>query len=149
MMDSSQNLRAVCEIFKRYTRRIHKKNTPRDPNFLKISIACAKIEQFIESIYPSQDPKALALVKAGRAPVVDEKKAAEEAEAKSDVFYLLLAVLGTLTVISALMIGAAYLAGARFDIVVKELGRGKIFPKHAPGSDAGQAIVHQHDHGEL
>jgi len=35
---------------------------------------------------------------------VDEKKAAEDAEAKRDVFYLLLAVLGTLTVISALMV---------------------------------------------
>lgn len=43
MMQSSQNLRSVCEIFKRYTKRIHKKNTPKDPNFLAISIACAKV----------------------------------------------------------------------------------------------------------
>jgi len=43
MMQSSTNLRSVCEIFKRYVRRIHKKNTPKDPNFLAISIACAKV----------------------------------------------------------------------------------------------------------
>jgi farnesyl-diphosphate farnesyltransferase len=43
MMQSSQNLRSVCEIFKRYIRRIHKKNNPKDPNFLQISIACGKV----------------------------------------------------------------------------------------------------------
>lgn len=43
MMESSQNLRTVCDIFKRYARRIHKKNSPKDPNFLKISIACGKV----------------------------------------------------------------------------------------------------------
>lgn len=43
MMESSQNLRTVCDIFRRYARRIHKKNTPKDPNFLAISIACAKV----------------------------------------------------------------------------------------------------------
>ena len=47
MMESSQNLRSVCEIFKRYARRIHKKNTPKDPNFLKISIACAKVQYLL------------------------------------------------------------------------------------------------------
>jgi farnesyl-diphosphate farnesyltransferase len=43
MMQSSQNLRSVCEIFKRYIQRIHKKNNPKDPNFLQISIACGKV----------------------------------------------------------------------------------------------------------
>ena len=43
MVDSTQNLRLVCEVFRKYTRKIHKKNTPRDPNFLKISIACGKV----------------------------------------------------------------------------------------------------------
>jgi farnesyl-diphosphate farnesyltransferase len=45
MMESSQNLRAVTEIFKRYVRRIHKKNTPKDPNYLQISIACGKVKK--------------------------------------------------------------------------------------------------------
>lgn len=43
MMESSQNLRSVCDIFKRYARRIHKKNSPKDPNYLQISIACSKV----------------------------------------------------------------------------------------------------------
>ena len=98
--------------------------------------------------------------------MADAKKAAEDAEAKKDVFYLLIAVLGTLLFISALMvlhssfpsppnpanttqIGAAYLAGARFDVAVSELKKGKFFPKHTPGSDEAQHIVDTHDHGEL
>jgi farnesyl-diphosphate farnesyltransferase len=43
MIESSQNLRLVCDIFKRYTRKIHQKNNPHDPNFLRISIACGKV----------------------------------------------------------------------------------------------------------
>ena len=37
------NLRSVCAIFKKYLRAIHAKNTPRDPNFLRISVACGKV----------------------------------------------------------------------------------------------------------
>lgn len=104
MTESTQNLKLVCEVFRGYTRKIHKKNTPRDPNFLKISIACGKvrvtlfrmidlylinlqIEQFIESIYPSQDPKALILEAQNqpvpKAPAQIEKDASME-EAKWD-----------------------------------------------------------------
>lgn len=43
MIESTQNLRLVCDVFKRYTRKIHQKNNPHDPNFLKISIACGKV----------------------------------------------------------------------------------------------------------
>lgn len=43
MFESTQNLQKVCEVFRRFVRAIHKKNTPRDPNFLKISIACGKV----------------------------------------------------------------------------------------------------------
>jgi farnesyl-diphosphate farnesyltransferase len=46
MMDSSTNLRSVCEIFQKYARRIQKRNTPRDPNYLEISVACAKVRRF-------------------------------------------------------------------------------------------------------
>jgi farnesyl-diphosphate farnesyltransferase len=40
----------------------------------------------------------------GEIDPANEKKKAEDAEAKKDVFFLLLAVLGTLLVISALMV---------------------------------------------
>lgn len=43
MVESTQNLRMVCAVFRRFARKIHKKNTPKDPNFLKISIACSKV----------------------------------------------------------------------------------------------------------
>ena len=43
MMRSSQNLQSVCDVFSQYAKRIHKKNTPKDPNFLQISIACGKV----------------------------------------------------------------------------------------------------------
>jgi farnesyl-diphosphate farnesyltransferase len=43
MIESSQNLQLVCDVFKRYLRRIHQRNNPHDPNFLKISIACGKV----------------------------------------------------------------------------------------------------------
>ena len=146
MIESSQNLRTVCAVFKRYVRRIDKKNSPKDPNFLNISIACSKVEQFIESLYPSQDPKVLAqLAKdGGSGVVVTDKANAIDDQAKSGVFYLLLAVLGTLFFISAIMvslpslsrhnlltlikIGIAYWAGARFDVALGELTKGNIFP---------------------
>ncbi len=43
MLESTQNLEVLCSVFRRFIRKIHKKNTPRDPNFLKISMACAKV----------------------------------------------------------------------------------------------------------
>ena len=43
MIESSQNLKTVCDVFKRYTRRIAKKNSPKDPNFIEISVACGKV----------------------------------------------------------------------------------------------------------
>lgn len=37
------NLRTVAAVFRKYLKVIHKKNTPKDPNFLKISAACGKV----------------------------------------------------------------------------------------------------------
>ncbi|KAH8816474.1 isoprenoid synthase domain-containing protein [Xylogone sp. PMI_703] len=147
MTESTQNLRTVCEVFKRYVRRIHKKNTPKDPNYLEISQACAKVEQFIESIFPTQDPKALSVLQKGDMPEVDRKKAEEFAESKKDVMFLFIAVFGTLAVISAVMIGVAILAGARFDVVINELRNGKIFP--SKGTPGALPNTNQNPHGEL
>ncbi|KAL9119751.1 MAG: hypothetical protein Q9187_003692 [Circinaria calcarea] len=85
MLQSTQNLRVVCDLFRTYTRKIHKKNTPRDPNFLKISIACGKIEQFIESLYPSQDPKTIVRGQVAQAAPVSAEKQKEIDEAKQDM----------------------------------------------------------------
>jgi len=88
MTESTQNLKGVCEVFRKYVRRIHKKNIPQDPNFLKISIACGKVEQFIETIFPSQDPKAMRAAQEHNRPVAvqptDDRNLAMSEEAKWD-----------------------------------------------------------------
>jgi len=43
MVESSQDLERVCEVFCRYVHRIQQKNNPNDPNFLKISVACEQV----------------------------------------------------------------------------------------------------------
>ncbi len=43
MLDSTQNLQVLCETFKKYARKIHHKNHPSDPSFLRISIACGRV----------------------------------------------------------------------------------------------------------
>lgn len=119
MIESSQNLQLVCEIFKRYGRKIHQRNNPNDPNFLKISIALAKTEQFIESIFPSQQPP---VDKKSPASVEEAaKKAKEDAESRWDMIYMISAVLLTVGVITFFMLFVAWMAGARFDIAYYQL----------------------------
>jgi farnesyl-diphosphate farnesyltransferase len=49
------NMRSVSAIFKKYVRIIHEKNTSKDPNFLNISIACAKVRYLlIRSLFDSK-----------------------------------------------------------------------------------------------
>ena len=43
MVESTQNLQLVCQVFRRYARKIAKKNNPHDPNFLKISITLGRV----------------------------------------------------------------------------------------------------------
>ena len=47
MVESRQDLERVCKVFCRYVHRIQQKNNPKDPNFLKISIACEQVGTFI------------------------------------------------------------------------------------------------------
>lgn len=49
----STNPRDVAYIFRDYTRKIHAKSNPTDPNFLRLSVACGQIEQWCEHYYPS------------------------------------------------------------------------------------------------
>lgn len=100
LMDSSQDLRRVCAVFKRYVRRIHKKNTPKDPNYVNISIACAKLEQYIEFIYPSIDPKDCVRLVNNRVAMANRS----EDEPKTNISHLILIMLATLFVISATMV---------------------------------------------
>jgi len=49
----STNPREVGLIFRDYARSIHAKASPKDPSFIRISVACGKIEQWNEQHYPS------------------------------------------------------------------------------------------------
>lgn len=107
-----------------------------------------QIEQFIESIFPTQDPKAIV----GNA-IVEEKPenlSAEEAEnrklaakdAKWDMIYMGMAVLGVFILMSSLMVSSAplqtppmltqvqfflaWMLGARFDLMFKNLSSGNL-----------------------
>lgn len=107
MSDSTQNLRVVCDVFRKYARRIAKKNDPRDPHFLAISAACGKIEQKIDTMYPRQDPKKIGEAKGTpqQEPGMDTKEAV----------FLMLSVVAVLLLVGGLMIGSAWLFGAKFD----------------------------------
>jgi farnesyl-diphosphate farnesyltransferase len=48
MMESTGNLRMVCDVFKRYGASIRRKNSPHDPNFLDVSITCGKVGSLSE-----------------------------------------------------------------------------------------------------
>ncbi|KAL8647636.1 MAG: hypothetical protein Q9226_006351 [Calogaya cf. arnoldii] len=142
MLDSTQNLSKVCEVFRKFVRQIHKKNTPKDPNFLKISIACGKVEQFIESIFPSQNPEAVVRQKA---PETEEEKKERE-EAKWDIIYMLMFVMGALFILSFIMIGIAWAVGARFDLAFSEISEGNW---RSLGKDHAAKVAQKYDRGEL
>ncbi|KAH7126963.1 farnesyl-diphosphate farnesyl transferase-like protein [Dendryphion nanum] len=148
MTESSQNLQMVCDIFRRYSRKIGKKNNPADPNFLRISVACGKVEQFIESIFPSPKQKALLAERSPLSAEEEAKAAAAAAESKWDMIYLGLAVVLTLSIITFSMLFIAWLAGARFDIALgqfsKEMGQLLGF-----SSKNASAIVAPSGHEEL
>lgn len=100
MMESTQNLRVVCDVFKRYARRIHQKSDPRDPNFLAIGIQCGKIEQFIETIFPTQDVKRLTAEGQAKARLKEREAATDKTEA----LYLILAVVIVMVFVGGLMV---------------------------------------------
>ncbi|KUI64312.1 putative squalene synthase [Cytospora mali] len=130
MSESTQNLRVVCDVFKRYARRIHQKADPRDPNFLAIGIQCGKIEQFIEKIFPTQDIKRMTAEEQAKASLKEREAATDRTEA----LYLILAVVIVLIFIGGVMIGLAWYLGARFDKISENLELSKLFPTATPGA---------------
>ncbi|KAI0976829.1 farnesyl-diphosphate farnesyltransferase [Xylaria arbuscula] len=109
MTQSTQNLRLVCDVFRKYARRIARKNDPRDPHFLEISMALGKLEQFMETLFPSQNVKHVKAVHAEQT---------QQSPSASDMWESLLlmgAVLLILLLVSLLMLAAAWAMGARWD----------------------------------
>ncbi|KAF2794108.1 farnesyl-diphosphate farnesyl transferas-like protein [Melanomma pulvis-pyrius CBS 109.77] len=150
MIQSSQNLRLVCDVFRKYLRKIHHRNNPHDPNFLKISMVCGKTEQFIESIFPSQKPPIDVVKSPASAEEAAKTKAAAE-EAKWDTYYMIAAVLLTITIITGSMLFIAWLAGARFDIAWTEFrGQiGQLLGSGSPSAAVPSIVKDASGHSEL
>lgn len=121
MMEST-NLRSVCDIFLKYIRVIHRKTTPKDPNFLRVSAACGKIEQFIESVFPSSTKMSMEQM---RRQAEREQRAAAEpemtAEQKAELYWIYAAMAGMWIVIFGIMAFIAWLFGARFDFLYVDI----------------------------
>ncbi|KAI5467567.1 isoprenoid synthase domain-containing protein [Mariannaea sp. PMI_226] len=133
MTESTQNLRTLCEVYRRYARKIQKKNDPRDPNYLAISEQCAKIEQFIETLFPKQDPTKLA---SATEPLNQDGQPGMDA---SEGIVLIIVVIICMIVISGIMIGTAWLFGAKFDNVLEDIS------KLLPGGAGAKPAITGHD----
>jgi len=86
----STNPRDVAFMFRDSARDMHDKLSPKDPNFVKISVACSKIERWAEHHYPSfidihYDSERKAVLKLNetdaRARIVQKVSARKEADA--------------------------------------------------------------------
>jgi farnesyl-diphosphate farnesyltransferase len=106
MTESTQNLQLVCEIFKKHVKAIRKKNKPQDPNFLKISIACGKIDQFVESIFPTQKVEDVIAKQTGQTALsaAEQEKRAKEGGTTDGNFWVFIAVAGLLFLITLVMV---------------------------------------------
>ena len=149
MLHSSTNLRAVSEIFLKFTREIHRKNVPNDPNFLAISVECGRIEQWIETVFPHAKMDELdrrILAQQARSnplsptpPITSNpanstttaalnqsiRTSAEQDHEDRWEMYKLYAVIGaTWLFMIVIMLGIAWLAGARFDLAIAEFWQG-------------------------
>ena len=111
MIESTQNLQLVCDIFKKHVKAIRKKNRPQDPNFLKISIACGNVDKFIESIFPTQKVEdAIARQKGQtvRGAAEQERLARGQAETSDGNIWLFVAAFGVILLISCVMVSTYF-----------------------------------------
>ncbi|KAF7308052.1 hypothetical protein MKEN_01167500 [Mycena kentingensis (nom. inval.)] len=54
IMRSTQS-REVALLFRDFARKIHARALPEDPSFMKLSVACGKIEQWCERVHPTNE----------------------------------------------------------------------------------------------
>ncbi|OLL25026.1 putative squalene synthase [Neolecta irregularis DAH-3] len=116
------NQRVVAQIFLQYVREIHFKNTPKDPNFLKISIECAKVEQWYETVFPrNRVPKCLSHgpVPAGEQCVILSPE--EQAQIDKDTRIIIFAAVCAWLAIGGLMLFVAWCFGADIPTALKSI----------------------------
>lgn len=100
---------SVYAIFREYTRKIHLKNSPKDPNFLQLEVLCGKIEQTIEEHAPKPEPEI---------PV--KKPEEQQADSKETMMLFVVSGIAALSCM-ALMVFVAWMCGADFGFHLTEL----------------------------
>ncbi|KAL9636645.1 MAG: hypothetical protein Q9164_002699 [Protoblastenia rupestris] len=121
MVESRQDLESVCKVFCRYVHRIQQKNNPKDPNFLKISIACEQvgtfiaIERFAEALALQSVELAKSKTK-GKALVAGKGRVQHQAGFNEEIWSTTGRVFAISAVISILVVGAAWLMEAHFNL---------------------------------
>ena len=96
MTESTQQWNLVCEVFRRYAKKIQERNKPDDPHFLDISIVCGNIERYIDIGYTSKAQPAIASAE-------NVKRGPHGVEARKDVTFLRLAIYVMFGVVLAMM----------------------------------------------
>ncbi len=115
-----QDLKGTCDIFRYFVRRIHHRSTPDDPSYLRIGIVCGKIEQYIEKLFPVSVPeKKFDLNGPSQRELARQRKV--KRENGNEGIYLFVFASVTLFGLGGLMVGVAYLCGADFSQVHKEV----------------------------
>ena len=108
MTESTQNVQLVCEMLRRYARKIHMENSPSDPHFLDINFTCGKVERSVESTSPTTIAWCELDCCFGFKRRSEEEGAMQAAEAKRDVRYWALAIFVTLGIFMAVMIRTVF-----------------------------------------
>lgn len=79
----SRTLQSCGEIFRRYVRKIHQETPVTKDYYLKVNLLCGKIEQFIESMNPTENlPKEL-LKNPPRSVIYDKMESRKQIELKA------------------------------------------------------------------
>lgn len=110
---NAQSMNNVLDTFLEYTRKIHLRNKPSDPNFLAIEVECGRIEQYIDKVSSTSTG---ALQKAHNKELAKRSPGQDQLE-----FRIFLAGAGILATTCGIMMFIAWLNGARFDFVWTEL----------------------------
>lgn len=96
-----------------------------------------QIEKWIETLFPSQKAEDAQRRVTGEATAEEAQKRKEDAENKSDL-YLIMTIMGCIIfVVAGLMMFAAWMLGARFDLAWQEIRSGNLRPpaKSLPHDD--------------
>lgn len=109
MINRSTNLKYVSEIFINNIRLIHSKNSPSDPNFLRVSILCGRLEQWVNDVFPPLQA------------TIEPPKTPQQEQIDKDLQMVVLYVVLFWTGMGGILLVIAYFLGARYDVALNSL----------------------------